>query len=164
MPEPLIVNVADAPAYRHPAAGEVIMFEQHNRPFREVGINIRILQAGQSNAYYHSENQQEDFLVLGGRCTLILDGHEHELHAWDFVHCPAGTRHAFVGAGDGPCWILMVGVRRPDERIEYPVDATAAKHGASVAEPTPDPDVAYADRPGAWEPTRPPWPPTPDDR
>jgi hypothetical protein len=42
--------------------------------------------------------------VLGGRCTLILDGTEHELHAWDFVHCPTGTRHAFVGAGDGPCW------------------------------------------------------------
>ena len=80
------------------------MFEQLNQPFPEVGINIRILQAGQSNAYYHSENQQEDFLVLGGRCTLILDGTEHELHAWDFVHCPTGTRHAFVGAGDGPCW------------------------------------------------------------
>ena len=103
---------------------------------------------------------QEDFLVLGGRCTLILDGKEHELHAWDFVHCPAGTRHAFVGAGDGPCWILMVGARRPDERIEYTVDATAVKHGASVAKPTRDPDVAYADWPGAWEPSRVRWPPT----
>ena len=121
MREPFIVNVADAPAYRHPAAGAVVMFEQLNQPFPEVGINIRILQAGQSNAYHHSENQQEDFLVLGGRCTLILDGTEHELHAWDFVHCPAGTRHAFVGAGDGPCWILMIGARRPDEQIEYPV-------------------------------------------
>ena len=115
------------------------MFEQLNQPFPEVGINIRILQAGQSNAYYHSENQQEDFLVLGGRCTLILDGTEHELHAWDFVHCPTGTRHAFVGAGDGPCW--------------------TGPHGASVSQPTSDPDVAYADRPGAWEPARPPWPP-----
>jgi hypothetical protein len=43
----------------------------------------------------------------------------------------------------------MIGARRPDERIDYPVDATAAKHGASVAEATGDPDVAYADRPGA---------------
>ena len=161
MPEPFVVNVADAPAFRHPAAGTAILFEHPERPFPELGINIRVLGPGQTNAYYHSENQQEDFLVLGGRCTLILDGEERALRAWDFVHCPAGTRHAFVGAGDGPCWILMVGARRPDEQLEYPVDATAARHRASVAEATRDPDVAYADRPGEWEPTRPSWPPTP---
>ena len=51
MREPFIVNVADAPAYRHPVAGAVVMFEQLNQPFPEVGINIRILQAGESNAY-----------------------------------------------------------------------------------------------------------------
>ena len=48
MRESFIVNVADAPAYRHPAAGAVVMFEQLNQPFPEVGINIRILQAGES--------------------------------------------------------------------------------------------------------------------
>jgi uncharacterized cupin superfamily protein len=160
MSDSFVVNLADAPAFRHPAAGAIVMLEHPDRPFPELGINIRILQPGQTNAYYHSENQQEDFLVLGGRCTLILDGGERELRTWDFVHCPAGTRHAFVGAGDGPCWILMAGARRADERFEYPIDATAAKHGASVAQRTQDPDVAYADRPGDWEPTRPPWPPT----
>jgi uncharacterized cupin superfamily protein len=159
MREAFVVNVADATGYRHHAAGAVVAFEELNHPFPEVGINIRILQPGQFNAYYHSENQQEDFLVLGGECTLILDGKEQNLHPWDFVHCPPGTRHAFVGAGDGPCWILMVGARRADEQLEYPVDATAAKYGASVTQPTRDPDVAYADRPGAWEPARPPWPP-----
>ena len=73
------------------------MFEQLNQPFPEVGINIRILQAGQSNAYYHSENQQEDFLVLGGRCTLILDGTEHELHAW--TSCTAQRGHDTPSSG-----------------------------------------------------------------
>ena len=46
----------------------MVMFEQHDQSFPEIGINIRILQTGQSNAYYHSENQQEEFLVLGGEC------------------------------------------------------------------------------------------------
>jgi uncharacterized cupin superfamily protein len=160
MRSPFVVNVTDAPAYRHPSFGSVVVFEPDDQPFPEVGINIRVLQPGESNAAYHSENQQEDFLVLGGRCTLILDGAERELSAWDFVHCPAGARHAFVGAGDGPCWILMIGARGRDEQLDYPVDATAAKHGVSVTTPTRDPDVAYADRPGAWEPTQPPWPPT----
>ena len=41
------------------------------------------------------------------------------MRAWDFLHCPAGTEHVFVGAGDGPCAILMIGSRRPD--VPYPV-------------------------------------------
>src|SRR3954447_15313574 len=162
MSKPYVVNVANAPTYAHPQQGAIVFFENPEKPFPELGINIRILQPGEANARYHSENQQEDFLVLGGRCTLTLEGEEHPLRGWAFVPRPAGPRHAFIGAGDGPCWILMVGARGPDEQLDYPVDATAAAHGASVAQPTRDPDVAYADRPGDWEPARPPWPPTPE--
>ena len=159
MTKPFIVNVSDAPSFAHPVAGTTIVFEDQERPFPELGINVRVLEPGQANARYHRENAQEDFLVLGGRCTLILDGEEHALRAWDLVHCPADTEHVFVGAGDGPCWILMVGARRPDEAFHYPVDAAAARHGASVREPTDDPDVAYADEEDSWEPKKPPWPP-----
>jgi hypothetical protein len=49
MDESLIVNVADAPAYRHPAAGMTITFERFDQPFAETGINIRVLQPGQTN-------------------------------------------------------------------------------------------------------------------
>jgi hypothetical protein len=75
------------------------------------------------------------------------------------VHCPPGADHIFVGAGDGPCWILMAGARRDDATIGYVADPVAARHGASVREPTDDPAVAYADREGEWAPGRPPWPP-----
>jgi len=33
---------------------------------------------------------------------LLIEGEERRLRAWDFVHCPPGTEHIFVGAGD---WI-----------------------------------------------------------
>jgi uncharacterized cupin superfamily protein len=102
---------------------------------------------------------QEDFLVLGGVCTLILNGEERELTQWDFVHCPAGTEHVFVGGGDGPCWILMVGARGPGEGARYPVNETAAKYGASSGESTDDSEVAYADWANEPEPARLPWPP-----
>ena len=71
---------------------------------------------------------------------------------WDFLHCPAGVAHIFVGAGDGPCAVLMIGSRRLDEAF-YPVDETAAKYGASVDEATHLPAEAYAE----WrkEPRRP---------
>ena len=64
----------------------------------------------------------------------------------------------FVGAGDGPCTILMLG-GRPDEPLHYPVSDVAAKHEASVAKETSDPDEAYADWPGDFEPVRLAWPP-----
>ena len=48
--------------------------------------------------------------------------------------------HVFVGAGDGPCTIVMVGTRvwkEREEEIIYPVNDAAAKYGASVETTTP---------------------------
>jgi hypothetical protein len=53
------------------------------------------------------------------------------------------VEHVFVGAGDGPCAILMIGNRVGDEGLHYPANEVAARHGASVAEATADPRVAY---------------------
>jgi quercetin dioxygenase-like cupin family protein len=50
----------------------------------------------------------------------LIDGEERPLKQWDFVHCPPGTEHAFVGTGDGPCVIFMTGSRRDDREIVYP--------------------------------------------
>jgi uncharacterized cupin superfamily protein len=101
---------------------------------------------------------QEDFLVLHGECVVIVDGQERSLRQWDFVHCPAGVEHVFIGTGDGPCAVLMIGSRR-EVAAHYPVNDVAAKYGASVTEPSDDPAEAYAD----WrrEPRGPaanPWP------
>jgi hypothetical protein len=77
-------------------------------------------------------------------------------------HCPAGTEHVFVGAGDGPCVILMVGARSRDEQLLYPVSELAARYGASAEAETPDARQAYArferaqrGRPSYWD--RLPW-------
>lgn len=159
MPGWFVVNVADARALRHERRGLRVAFETPEERFPELGINIRVLEPGQPNGMYHSESVQEDFLVLSGECIAILDGEQRQLRAWDFVHCPAGTEHTFVGAGQGPCAILMVGVRRPGATVHYPVNELAAQHGASVAEPTSDPDEAYADSGRDFTPTRLSWPP-----
>ncbi len=155
-----IVNVADAPALRHDRAGTYVRFESPEARFPEIGINIHVLQPGEPNGKYHSEEAQEDFLVLSGECLVIIDGEERPLRAWDFVHCPAGTEHIFVGAGDGPCAILMVGARGGDRAIHYPVNETAARYGASVTTATSSAAEAYADWPGGFTPVHPDWPPT----
>jgi uncharacterized cupin superfamily protein len=154
-----IVNVADAPAERHAVAGTYVPFESKDNRFEDFGINIHVLQPGQPNSKYHSESVQEDFLVLSGECLAIIEDEEHRLKAWDFVHCPPGTNHVFVGAGEGPCAILMVGARRPGATAHYPVSELAARYGASAARSTSEGREAYADWSHDVEETRLMWPP-----
>ena len=152
-----VVNLDDALAVRRPKGGAVYPLEPQGGPFTGFGVNVHVLWPGEPNAMYHSEGAREAFLVLSGECTLIVEEEERRLRQWDFFHCPAGTRHIFVGAGDGPCAILMIGAR-PDEPLLYPVSEVAAKYGASVANETPNPDDAYADWPAEFELVRLAWP------
>jgi uncharacterized cupin superfamily protein len=142
--EPFVMNMADAPSRSRPHQATIIDFESDDAPWPDTGVNVQIVQPGQPNCKYHSEPVQEDFLVLHGECIVILDGVESPLKQWDFVHCPAGVEHVFVGAGDGPCAVLMIGSRRLDE-AHYPVNEVAAKYDAAVAEATDDPAEAYAE-------------------
>ena len=153
-----VVNVRDATWLNSDEFGSGCIFDGPAAWFKQVGINISVLMPGEPNCLYHSESQQEAFLVLSGECTLLVDGEERPLRAWDFVHCPARTEHVFVGAGDGPCAILMVGARSKDERLHYPVSELAAGYGASAEEATDDPKQAYArfnrperGRPSYWD-------------
>ena len=114
------------------------------RRFPGLGINLNVLQSGQPMGLYHRENAQEDFLVLAGECLLIVEGEERKLKTWDFFHCPPGTEHIIVGAGDGPSVVLAVGARGRRRRgMVYPVSKVALGHGAGVKKETSDPSEAY---------------------
>jgi uncharacterized cupin superfamily protein len=153
-----VLNLEEALAVRNEEkGGATLPIEPREHPFEDLGVHLRILWPGDPNALYHSEGAQEGFLVLSGECTLVVEEEERQLRHWDYFHCPAGTSHVLVGAGEGPCAILMIGAR-PDEPIRYPVSEVAAKSGASVAMETDVPDEAYADWPGEYEPVRLPWP------
>jgi uncharacterized cupin superfamily protein len=139
-----VVNVRDAEWWTSQEFGSGCEFESEQSPFPQLGINLSVLEPGEPNCLYHSESQQEAFLVLSGECRLLVDGGERLLRPWDFFHCPAGTEHVFVGAGDGPCVILMVGARTENEQLLYPVSELAARYGASAEEQTAYPRQAYA--------------------
>jgi len=155
-----VLNLRDALAvHNEEKGGTVYPIEAREFEFPDFGIHLRVISPGEPNALYHAENGQEGFLVLSGECTLVIEGEERPLRQWDYVHCPPDTHHVIVGAGDGPCSILMIGARPKDETIVYPVSEVAAKYGASAAKETGVPDEAYADWPGEYEPMRRPWPP-----
>ena len=114
--------------------------------FEELGFQLVVLDPGVPACMYHGESTQENFLVVTGECVLVIEGEERQLKQWDFVHCPSMTEHVFVGAGDSPCVVVMVGARvwkEREEEIIYPANEVAAKYGASVLETTPSPDEAY---------------------
>jgi uncharacterized cupin superfamily protein len=129
--------------------------------FPQLGITLAVLEPGKPSTLYHFEANQEDFLVLGGECVLLVEGGERPLQAWDFVHCPPGTAHSFVGRGDRPCVLLAVGARTADKHTVYPDSDVARSHGAGAETETDSPHDAYAPF-GHWRRGRPErWPELP---
>jgi uncharacterized cupin superfamily protein len=133
--------------WRHEEGRPAICSFEGESEFPQLGIHLSVLGPGEPMAMYHWEVDQEDFLVLAGEALLIVEGEERPLRAWDFVHCPAGTKHVIVGAGDGPSVVLAVGARDGSTGQDwgaYTVDEAALRHGAGVEEETTDEFQAYA--------------------
>jgi hypothetical protein len=101
---------------------------QGDTDFPQIGIGLSVL--GPGEPMYHWESDQEDFLVLAGEATLIVEGQERRLRQWDFG--------------------LLQG---RDEGGAYTVDETAIRSGAGVERETIESDEAYARFP-ARKPTR----------
>ena len=159
-----VLNVREAEWWFAESRGARCAFENEYSAspveFGQLGINVTVLSAGQTTLY-HAEANQEAFLVISGECTLLVENEERRLRAWDFFHAPPWTEHAFVGVGDDPCVIVMVGART-DPGVRYPASELAVRHGAGVAEETSDWRRAYAgiqwfrpERPPDWD--RLPW-------
>lgn len=149
-----VVNVRDAP-WLHNRMRSVCRFggegEAH---FDDLGVSLYWLRPGQSMSLYHHEAGQEDFLVLMGECTLLIEGDERPLERWDFVHCPPRAAHT-IAAISQPALVLAVGARKEKGGARYPVEPVAIAHGAGV----PDDQVTAPDVYASFgEPTRGPAP------
>ena len=138
-----VVNAREARWRDYGPLGVSCNFEG-KRAFRQLGVNVNVLRPGEPLGLYHRETRQEGFLVLAGECVLIVEGETRRLQAWDFVHCPAGTAHVVVGAGEGPSVVVAVGARRGRKGLVYVADPLARAHGAGVDEATHESRQAYA--------------------
>jgi uncharacterized cupin superfamily protein len=147
-----IMNARDARWFDKPGQGHSVPLTGYDEYeaetfFPMLGMAIRVVSPGEPTGTYHWETEQEDFLVLSGEGLLVVEGQERPLKQWDFVHCPPETRHAFVGAGEGPCVLLCASSRQfqKDGPWGYNcADETAARHNASSPEDTQDSEIADA--------------------
>ena len=140
-----VLNARKARWRHREGRGERLPFEGEVE-FPQVGVSLFVLSPGEPIGMYHWEADQEDFLVLSGEALLIVEGEERPLQQWDFVHCPAETKHIIVGGGDAPCVVLAVGAREHQAGAHwggYTVDEAALRHGAGVERETNEVDEAY---------------------
>jgi uncharacterized cupin superfamily protein len=138
-----VLNARDSRWRDYGPLGAACDFEG-KRAFRQLGINLSILMPGEPMSMYHRENHQEGFLVLTGECLLVVEGEERPLRTWDFFHCPGGTAHVILGAGDGPSVVLAVGARGGRKGIVYLVEPVATNRDAGVKTQTTKSAEAYA--------------------
>jgi uncharacterized cupin superfamily protein len=147
-----VLNAREARWLHTPGRSAICEFEgflEGEQDFLQLGINLNVLEPGVSMGMYHWEANQEDFLVLAGEAVLIVESEERPLRQWDFFHCPAGTKHIIVGAGNAPALVLAVGARQHSGTGwgGYTVDAVALRHGVSVEQETTEAREAYAHLP-----------------
>lgn len=134
------VNVRDAAWITNEAFGARCLFEAASpevaaRRFEHLGFKIAVFAPGQPSGFYHADSAEEDFLVLSGECVATIEGEECVLSQWDFLHCAPGTHHGFVGAGNSPCVLLMVGARIPGRTFDYPGQRAESSQDAYAGQP-----------------------------
>jgi uncharacterized cupin superfamily protein len=154
-----VLNLRDASWGTMPGGGTWVSFQAEGVA-QQIGLGVHVLPPGEAPGRYHAEANQEGFLVLAGECILVVEGEERRLKQWDFFHCPPGTAHITIGAGDEPCAIFMLGARNAGAPIHYEPDPIAAKYGAAVKEPADSAREAYADQDRTYTPVKAPWPGT----
>jgi uncharacterized cupin superfamily protein len=159
-----VVNARDAAWVNNARSGGVSIFESDDfvlrgRPDLDeyvkpgAGFTLRVVSPGQPTGRYHAESVEEDFFVLMGECILIVEDEERQLRTWDYVHCPAGTAHTFVGTGEGPCVIVCAGNRDFDDETfwrEYRPSKAARRYGASGDDEPPPAETWRVERPAPW--------------
>jgi len=147
-----VMNARDARWFERPGQGHSLPLTgvdeyEAETFFPMLGMSIRVLDPGEPSTTYHWETEQEDFLILSGEAVLIIEGQEHKLKQWDFVHCPPETRHAFAGSGDGRCVLLCASSRQFQKDGPwgfYCPDEVAARYNASAPRETQDTAEAEA--------------------
>ncbi len=73
------------------------------------GMNEIVLQPRQRGRVHTHDRQEEIYLVLEGRLTLIVEGQEHLLEPDSLVRVPPSVRRQLVNAGEERLVLLALG-------------------------------------------------------
>src|SRR4029078_3135616 len=73
------------------------------------GLNQMTLLPGQRGRIHRHQHQEEVYLVLAGKLTLVVEGEEHDLETGELARVPAGTRRQRENRALVPCVLVAIG-------------------------------------------------------
>jgi mannose-6-phosphate isomerase-like protein (cupin superfamily) len=73
------------------------------------GLNQIVLQPGQRGRIHRHQRQEEVYLVLEGRLTLLIEGEETELEQAELIRVAAPLRRQLVNRGPGRVVLIALG-------------------------------------------------------
>ncbi len=73
------------------------------------GINQIVLQPGQRSRIHRHERQEEVYLVLEGRLTLMIEAEESELGQGELIRVAPALRRQLVNRGPGRLVLIALG-------------------------------------------------------
>ena len=73
------------------------------------GLNQVVLQPGQRGRIHRHARQEEVYLVLEGRLTLVVEGGESDLVAGELIRVAPAVRRQLVNRGPGRVVLLALG-------------------------------------------------------
>jgi uncharacterized cupin superfamily protein len=79
------------------------------------GINLIVLQPGQTGRIHRHERQEEVYLVLEGELSLMLEGDEHRVPAGGIVRVAPEVRRQLVNRRPQRLALLALGGATPHE-------------------------------------------------
>lgn len=111
------------------------------------GINQMILEPGQRMRIHLHERQEEVYLVLAGRLTIVIEGEEHDFGADELVRIGPAVRRQLINYGPERVSLLALGAygkHEPRDAQAFPSwDASSPSPVADI--PLPD-DLPASER------------------
>jgi uncharacterized cupin superfamily protein len=92
-----------------PEVGERFVSLRRQLGVTTFGINQLVLQAGQRGRIHRHARQEEVYLVLEGRLTLLVEGEEHALERGELVRVAPELRRQLVNRGPARLVLLALG-------------------------------------------------------
>jgi quercetin dioxygenase-like cupin family protein len=93
----------------NPDAGERFLPLRRQLGVSSFGMNQIVLEPGQRGRIHRHAGQEEVYLVLEGRLTLLLEGDPTDLGEGELIRVAPGVRRQLVNLGPGRLVLLALG-------------------------------------------------------
>lgn len=133
----------------NPDAGERFVPLRRELGVSTFGLNQMVLEPGQRGRIHRHAHQEEVYLVLEGRLTLLVEREEHELGPGELVRVAPSLRRQLTNRGPGRLVLVALGGAQEHEGRDGEAFAAWEDQAGTPPQETPlPPDLEESERVG----------------